>query len=56
MFIYWTSTRTHSGRKKTTTHKSSSVTGITGGVVTPKDKTRVPLPSPFAFLHFLDGE
>ena len=30
--------------------KSSSVTGVTGGVVTPKDKTRVLLPSPFVFL------
>ena len=36
--------------------KSSSLTGVTGGLVTPKDKTRVSLPSPFAFLHCLNAK
>ena len=36
--------------------KSSSVTRVTGGVVMPKDKTRILLPSPFAFLHCLNGK
>ena len=44
---------TQSGKKRP---KSSSVTGVTGGEVTPKDKTRVLLPSPFAFLHCLSKD
>ena len=44
---------TQSGKKRL---KSSSVTGVTGGEVTPKDKTRVLLPSPFAFSHCLNAK
>ena len=36
--------------------KSSSVTGVTGGIVTPKDKTRVLLLNPFVFLHCLNAK
>ena len=46
-------TRTAFGKEKKRP-KSSSVTGVTGGVVTPKDKTRVLFPSPFALPHFLN--
>ena len=38
-------------KRKEKRPKSNSVTGVTGGVVTPKDKTRVLLPNPFVFLH-----
>ena len=36
--------------------ESSSVTRVTHGVITSKDKTRVLLPSPFAFLHYLNAK
>ena len=43
-------------KKRKNRPKSSLVTGITIGVVTPKEKTRVLLPSPFAFLHCLNAK
>ena len=43
-------------RKKEKKTKSSSVNGVTSGVVTPKDETRVLLPSPFVFLHNLNAK
>ena len=36
--------------------KSSSVTGVKGGVVTPKGKARVISPSPFVFPHYLNAK
>ena len=42
-------------RQNKTRPKSSSVTRETGGVITTKDKKRVLLPNPFAFLHCLNA-
>ena len=36
--------------------KSSSVTGVTGGAGTPKDKARVLSPSPSSILHCLNAK
>ena len=41
-------------KKKKRRPKSSSMIGVTGGIVTPKEKLRVLSPSNFAFLHCLN--
>ena len=43
-------------RKKKKKTKSSPVIGVTGGVIAPKDKTRVLVPCPFAFLHCYNAQ
>ena len=52
-------TTTQSGKKKKEKKKkkkSSSVTRVTGGVVTPKDKTKLLLRNPFALILCLNAK
>ena len=43
-------------KKKKKKKKSSSVTRVTGGVVTPKDKTKLLLQNPFALILCLNAK